>query len=123
MTMAPADAGGGDEREDEELVIGEPDPVPAPPQRPRPPRRPKKPVARNVPVDAGVAEPGFYSVDSKPYATIYVDDKSYGATPLFKVPLPPGKHRVRAVRADGKSQRLSITIQPGKLFSSGTLSW
>ncbi|HEX5064390.1 MAG TPA: PEGA domain-containing protein, partial [Kofleriaceae bacterium] len=67
--------------------------------------------------------PGFYSVDSKPYATIFIDDKSFGETPLFKVQLPAGKHRIRAQRADGKSQRLSITIQPGKLFSSGTLSW
>jgi eukaryotic-like serine/threonine-protein kinase len=74
-------------------------------------------------VDADVAEPGFYSVDSKPYATIYIDDKSYGDTPLFKVQLPAGKHRVRAVRADGKSQRLTITIQPGKLTTSGTLTW
>jgi serine/threonine protein kinase len=81
-------------------------------------RPPKKPA-----IDAGVVEPGFFSIDSKPYATIYVDDKSYGDTPLFKVQLPAGKHRVRAVRADGKSQRLTITIQPGKLTSSGTLGW
>jgi hypothetical protein len=90
----------------------------------RPTRRPpKKPVEVQPAVEAAVAEPGFYSVDSKPYATIYIDDKSYGETPVFKVQLTPGKHRVRAVRSDGKSQRLSITIQPGKLFSSGTLSW
>ena len=88
----------------------------------RPARRPvKKPVERKV--EAAVVEPGFYSVDSKPYATIFIDDKSYGETPVFKVQLAPGKHRIRAVRADGKSQRLMITIQPGKLFSSGTLSW
>ncbi len=87
----------------------------------------QRPVTRarkvSAPADAGVAEPGYYSVDSKPYATIYVDDKSYGETPLFKIQLPAGKHRIRAVRSDGKSQRLSITIQSGKLFSSGTLSW
>jgi serine/threonine-protein kinase len=97
---------------------------PEPPAR-RPVRRPAKKVAEvhKLPLDAGVAESGFYSVDSKPYATIYIDDRSYGETPLFKVSLPAGKHRVKAVRADGKSQRVSITIQPGKLFSSGTLSW
>ena len=86
------------------------------------PRRKAEPA--KTAVDAGVvAEPGFYSVDSKPYATIYIDDKSYGETPLFKLQLPAGKHRVRAVRADGKSQKLTITITPGKLFSSGTLGW
>ena len=83
---------------------------------------PKKPPPKPQPEPA-VAEPGFFSIDSKPYATIYIDDKSYGDTPLFKVSLPAGKHRVRAVRADGKSQRLTITIQPGKLTSSGTLAW
>jgi eukaryotic-like serine/threonine-protein kinase len=112
-------------------TIGEPLPDPQkrepprddPPAR-RPTRRPtKKPVEPKPAVEAAVVEPGFYSVDSKPYATIYIDDKSYGETPLFKVQLTPGKHRIRAVRADGKSQRLSITIQPGKLFSSGTLGW
>ena len=88
-------------------------------------KRPRRKVAevRKVPVDAGVAEPGFYSVDSRPYATIYIDDKAYGETPLFKLQLPAGKHKVRAVTADGKSQRLSITIAPGKVFSSGTLTW
>ncbi|HEY5923968.1 MAG TPA: protein kinase [Kofleriaceae bacterium] len=87
----------------------------------RKPKRKAEPV--KAPAEAVVAEPGFYSVDSKPYATIYIDGKSYGETPLFKVSLAPGKHRVRAVRADGKSKQLTITIAPGKLFSSGTLGW
>ena len=96
--------------------------------RPPGPRRPAKkpPSDRKPQVDVGAVAPadlGFYSVDSKPYATIYIDDKSFGDTPLFKVQLPPGKHRVRAVRADGKSKRLTITVQPGKLVSSGTLGW
>jgi hypothetical protein len=102
------------------------DDEPMAPSRPRPTRRPRPKTAevhKSAPVDAGVAEPGFYSVDSKPYATIYVDDKSVGDTPIFKLQLSSGKHRVRAVRADGKSKRLSITIQPGKVTSSGTLTW
>ncbi|HEY5946467.1 MAG TPA: serine/threonine-protein kinase [Kofleriaceae bacterium] len=114
----PTDAGVAEE---EQVVIVDPT-MPTP----HPVRRPKRKVVAEVhkaPVDAGVVEPGFYSVDSKPYATIFIDDKSYGETPLFKVQLTPGKHRIRAVRADGKSQRLSITIQPGKLFSSGTIAW
>jgi serine/threonine protein kinase len=97
-------------------------PAPADPARPTK-RAIVKRAAKKPAIDAGVAESGFFSIDSKPYATIYIDDKSYGDTPLFKVQLPAGKHRVRAVRADGKSQRLTITIQPGKLTSSGTLGW
>jgi len=30
---------------------------------------------------------------------------------------------VRAVRPDGLSQRIPITIEPGKLSNSGTLRW
>jgi serine/threonine-protein kinase len=101
-----------------EIVVEEPET----PAKPRMIRRTKK-KPEPPPVEAVVEEPGFYSVDSKPYATIFIDDKSFGETPLFKVQLPAGKHRVRAVTSEGKTKRLSITIQPGKLFSSGTLSW
>ena len=85
------------------------------------PRDPPRP-ARRRPSHAE-SEPGLYSVDSSPYATIFIDGKSYGATPLFKVPLSPGRHHVRAVRGDGRSKRLTITIAPGKLVTSGTLAW
>jgi eukaryotic-like serine/threonine-protein kinase len=78
---------------------------------------------RKPPEDAVAAELGQYSVDSKPYATIFIDGKSFGETPLFKVPLPPGKHRIRAVRQDGEVQRYTVTIESGKLTSSGTLGW
>ena len=88
----------------------------------------KRPVKHRVasrPPDAPAVaeEPGQYSVDAKPYATIFIDGKSYGETPLFKVPLAPGKHRVRAVREDGEVRRYTVTIEPGKLTSSGTLAW
>ena len=85
--------------------------------------RPRRKPEIREPARAEVAEPGLYSVDSRPYATIYIDDRSYGETPLFKLELPAGKHRVRAVRVDGATKRMTITIRPGKLFSSGTLVW
>jgi serine/threonine-protein kinase len=81
-------------------------------------------VASKKPDEAAKPDdPGQYSVDSKPYATIFIDGKSYGETPLFKVPLPSGRHRIRAVREDGEVQRYTVTIEPGKLTSSGTLGW
>jgi len=88
----------------------------------------KRPGRRRVapkPPDevAAPGEPGQYSVDSRPYATIFIDGKSYGETPLFKVALPPGKHRIRAVREDGEVRRYTVTIEAGKLTSSGTLAW
>ena len=69
------------------------------------------------------AQGGTYSVDSRPYATIYIDGVARGETPLFRVPLTAGSHQVRAVRADGTVQTFSITIPPGKAVSSGQLKW
>jgi serine/threonine-protein kinase len=106
----PADTSPGEE--DEQIDL---DPVvPGGPARTAPGRR----VHHREP-----AEPGQYSVDSKPYATIFIDGKSYGDTPLFKISVPAGRHRLRAVRADGRVKQLAITIEPGKLLSSGTLAW
>jgi hypothetical protein len=68
-------------------------------------------------------KPGFYSVDSKPYATIYIDGTSHGDTPLFRISLPPGKHTVKAVRADGTTKTFTITIESGTIKSSGQLRW
>ncbi len=36
-----------------------------------------------------------------------------GDTPLYKLPLAPGKHKVRAVSAAG-TQNFSIEVQPGQ---------
>jgi serine/threonine protein kinase len=69
------------------------------------------------------AEPGLYSVDSKPYATIYIDGKKIDTTPVFKVKLAPGSHTVKAVREDGTEQRFSVTIESGEHLSSGVLKW
>ncbi len=69
------------------------------------------------------AKPGFYTVDSHPYATIYVDGKRKDQTPLFRIELPAGKHVVRAVLADGRQRRFKIVVKPGAEVSSGTLTW
>jgi serine/threonine-protein kinase len=67
--------------------------------------------------------PGYLSIDSQPYATIYVDGKKVGETPLLKLALPPGKRRIRAVRADGQEKRLTVEIRPGKLARPVNLRW
>jgi serine/threonine-protein kinase len=72
---------------------------------------------------AAAAEPGFYSVDSTPYATIFIDGKRLGDTPLFRERVPSGAHQVRAVRADGREQKLAIQVLPGKELNSGRLAW
>jgi eukaryotic-like serine/threonine-protein kinase len=66
---------------------------------------------------------GHYSVDSRPYATISIDGVAHGETPLYRIPLSPGAHQVRAVRQDGATKTFSITIVAGKEVSSGRLKW
>jgi eukaryotic-like serine/threonine-protein kinase len=72
---------------------------------------------------AAAAAPGFFTVDSEPYATIYVDGKKLGDTPLFRVKVPAGRHRVRAVSARGGTQSFGVTISPGKEAPPKRLVW
>jgi hypothetical protein len=85
----------------------------------------KKPkvVKPKVEEAAAPGPPGYYLVDSKPYARIFIDGKNQGETPLFRVPLAPGKHQVKAVLADGRKKQFTIDIKSGKDLSSGRLKW
>jgi hypothetical protein len=68
--------------------------------------------------------PGFITIDSSPvYATIYIDGKNYGETPLVKQELPPGKHTVRAVSPSGAKRTLTITIVSGKTSPTRRIEW
>jgi hypothetical protein len=66
---------------------------------------------------------GFLSIDATPYATIYVDGKKLGVTPLLNKPLPPGRHKLRAVTEAGATHERTITIRPGKRAPPINLSW
>jgi hypothetical protein len=67
--------------------------------------------------------PGSLTIDSEPYATIYVDGRRLGDTPLFRAPVPAGRHRVRAVRGDGTQRTFTITVRPGKELPYGQIAW
>jgi hypothetical protein len=69
------------------------------------------------------AASGWYAIDSSPYATIFIDDHKIGDTPLDRIALSAGSHRVRAVLADGRQRTLTITIAPDLKTSQGTLRW
>ena len=69
------------------------------------------------------AAPGRLSVDSFPYAVIYLDGKKLGQTPLLEVSIPAGSHTVKAVRADGRSQSFSISVKPGQTLPPRRLYW
>ena len=97
-------------------------PSPSPLARDPSPKPDRRPERSPTPIDREPSEspraspsgpPGTFSIDSEPYATIYVDGKKVGDTPLYKLPLAPGKHKVRAVSAAG-TQNFSIEVQPGQ---------
>jgi serine/threonine-protein kinase len=76
------------------------------------------------PAVAPVEAPGTLSVSSDPYAVIYVDGVRIGdTTPLFKEVVAAGSHELRAVRSDGREQRIKIQVAPGKHVNLGTLTW
>jgi len=70
-----------------------------------------------------VGPPGFVSIDSKPYATLFVDGKNVGETPVFKLQLAPGKHRVRAVSSAGGEQSFLLNVEPGMEAPPKHLVW
>jgi len=67
--------------------------------------------------------PGFITIDSNPFATIAVDGRRLGETPLVNVSLGPGRHTVRATLSSGASRAQSITIESGKTAPPLRLEW
>jgi len=110
--------------EDAAASVIDPAPEVAPKQPPRPTRAPKPAVKPPPPPAAPAGPPGTITIDSTPvYATIYIDGKKLGETPLLDIKLAPGKHSVRAVSSSGGTQNLSITIEPGKKARGRRIEW
>jgi serine/threonine protein kinase len=68
-------------------------------------------------------KPGTISIDSTPFATIYIDGKRVDVTPLLNRALPAGRHKIRAVLADGRAKELSVDVPAGKAAKPITLTW
>ena len=66
---------------------------------------------------------GSLTIDSEPFAKIFVDGVPFGDTPLFEKAIPAGKHTIRAVLKDGRQRTLEIDVAPGSKFNSGKLTW
>jgi hypothetical protein len=90
---------------------------------PAPAPRPAAAAARPAPAAAGdadlVIEEGapktaYLSVDATPYATIFIDGEKKGITPLVRMELSPGLHRMIARTEDGKTKRFTLQLDPGK---------
>jgi cytochrome c2 len=67
--------------------------------------------------------PGSFTIDSDPYGTVYIDGKKMGETPLFRIPLSPGHHKVRVVSSAGGTQNFSVDVEPGKEVPARKLHW
>ena len=101
------------------VAVAAPDAAPAP-----------APDAAAVPDPVADADPdpaparrGRVSIDSTPYATIYLGKKKLGVTPLIDHVVPAGRHRLRAVLEDGREQSFNVVVPAGKLARPVNLSW
>jgi serine/threonine-protein kinase len=110
-TAAPPDARGADA-------------APPPPDA-SPPTPPDAAPSPDVRDHGGAKKPqkGSLSVDSSPWATIYVDGKKLGITPLIGKSITAGKHRLRAVTEDGRVQERDIVIEAGASPTPIRLHW
>jgi len=91
-------------------------PAPAPPAKPVPPA---KPAAAQADGDLVIEEEGapkvsYLSVDATPYATVFIDGEKKGITPLVRIELSPGLHRMIARTEDGRTKRFTLQLDPGK---------
>ena len=101
-------------------VHAEAPPEPAPAKSELTPAKHTDPPRRKAPSSTA---PGFFSIDSTPYANIFVDGKPFGSTPLFRRELAPGKHAVRAVSKTGAVRNFSIEIRSGQEAPPRRLTW
>jgi serine/threonine-protein kinase len=93
-------------------------PAPPEPAAPSPARTPAPRAAR-----ATASTPGFLTMDSQPFATVFVDGRSLGPTPLYRVPLPPGTHTVVAQSSKGAKRTFTVHIEPGREAPPRRLVW
>jgi serine/threonine-protein kinase len=90
-------------------------------------------LADDPPIDAAtgptrddiiaISRYGFFSITATSKTQIYVDNKQIGDTPLTRLPLQPGPHKVKAVGPRGKTKQLTITIYGGRDTDEGTITW
>jgi serine/threonine-protein kinase len=57
-------------------------------------------------------KPGLLYLDAQPYATIFLDGRELGVTPILGASVPSGRHALRAVTADGRVAQLAIDVSP-----------
>ncbi len=66
---------------------------------------------------------GYFSIDADAETMIYIDGAEIGPTPLDRVTLKPGPHKVKAVGPRRKTKRFDITIYGGQDNNWGIITW
>jgi hypothetical protein len=110
-------------RPEEPAPAPAPTPAPAPaapaPARPSAVAAPEKAAADkggdgDLVIEEGAPKAAFLSVDANPYATVFIDGEKKGITPLLRMELSPGLHRMIARTEDGRTKRFTLQLDPGK---------
>ncbi|HEU5060770.1 MAG TPA: serine/threonine-protein kinase [Kofleriaceae bacterium] len=58
---------------------------------------------------------GFLTINAEPYATVYVDGKKRGYTPVVRLALPAGEHSVKLVSSGGQpDRRMTVKVSAGQ---------
>jgi serine/threonine protein kinase len=105
-------------------------PAPAAPAPATPPPVVTHPVVTHAPartprtqhaVSRPKAEPGYVSVNSTPWGALYVDGRRVAdETPVYRLPLTPGAHRISVVFGDrNPSPPQRVIVRPGQTRTLG----
>jgi serine/threonine protein kinase len=99
----------------------------------QPPPDAPVPIDAEPPVDAptgptrddivALSHYGFFSIAATAKTQIYIDNKMIGETPLTRLPLAPGPHKVKAIGPRGKIKLLNINVYGGQDTDEGTINW
>jgi serine/threonine protein kinase len=58
---------------------------------------------------------GFLTINAEPYATVYVDGKKRGFTPVVRLALPAGSHSIKLVSSGGQAdRRMTVKVSSGQ---------
>jgi serine/threonine protein kinase len=85
-----------------------------------PPDAPSGPTRDDI---IAISHFGFFSINANAKTQIYVDNKQIGDTPLIRIPLTPGPHRIKAIGPRGKTKLISTVIYGGRDTDEGMINW
>ncbi|HJL17115.1 MAG TPA: protein kinase [Sandaracinaceae bacterium LLY-WYZ-13_1] len=73
----------------------------------------REPRRRPAGERAGPRPPGRLSLNTRPWSKVYLGRRLLGTTPLGRVSVPSGRHRLRLVDRDGAEHRRTVSVPAG----------